>query len=389
MKVLYTAPNRGHHFIYAEGLNNANLLFRFVTGVSRFNKYASVTKLSERLVRADFVQFFYLIGLKLKLPKSITDYLAYVAKVEQDNRCRSIIKTNSVDFFIFYSGSGLNTCKQLIKRSSKCLKIVEAVNSHVSFQENLLQNEYSNLGLTWRPFLKAEKRRRLLEYQLADFILLPSEFVRNSFIEMGFSPEKLLKVSYGFNNNIRMDFETKVSDKFTILYVGSISVRKGIRYLIEAFRLFKHPNKELIVVGPMANDGALESLTLPSNVIFTGVLKGEDLSKKYATATVFCLPSIEEGLALVIGEALSYGLPVIATVNTGAEDILEDGKEGFIVPIRSSEAISEKLQLLATDLDLYSKIKQSAANKAKTLLGWKDTQNNLVSVLQNIYDKGK
>ena len=91
---------------------------------------------------------------------------------------------------------------------------------------------------------------------------------------------------------------------------------------------------------------------------------------------VFVFPSLFDGFGLVILEALSRGLPVITTKNTGGPDILEDGSDGFIVPIRSSEAITEKLQLLCDDRTLLEKMSAAALKKAARY-SWQEYRHNL------------
>jgi starch synthase len=264
------------------------------------------------------------------------------------------------------------------------ISIVEAVNSHVGFQESILKQEYQSIGLPWRPFNFSEKNRRIEEYNTADFVLLPSEFVKRSFLKAGFPEEKIIKVPYGFNRLEDSNTSTELKDdsSFNVVYVGSISVRKGIRYLIEAFRRFRHPNKKLFIVGPVSQPSGIADLSIPDDVILTGVLKGEALEKIYKQATVFCLPSIEEGLALVLGEALSFGIPIIATENTGADDIITDGREGFIIPIKNSQQILD-------DANLYEKMRDCAVNKAKSLNGWNDTGQLLTQSLLDVYNGRK
>lgn len=379
MKVTYTAPNRGHHYRYALALDKADILHKFVSGFSRFSPRAGLPELGEKLVRADVIQNVFLMSLKAKFPPSISSMFAYWAKVEQ---CKTSIQfLAESDIFLFYSGCGFEGCK-VMQRFGK-VAISEAVNSHVHYQEEILKEEYQLNNLNWQPFHQREKERRIAEYEMANYILLPSEFVMRSFIKLGFAPSKLIKVPYGFNKLTSKEVEPKNyrGNEFTILYVGSISVRKGLRYLIEAFRAFNHPHKKLVIVGPESQPSGLQQIIIPNNVIFTGVLKGIELESAYRSATVFCLPSIEEGLALVLGEALSFGIPIIATENTGADDIITDGREGFIVPIRSSDSILEKLELLASNPSFYEEIRANAHQKAQSLNGWDQTGNILVSSL--------
>ena len=386
MKVVYTAPNRGHHYRYALALANEGLLHKFVSGFSRFSPRAAFPEIGDKLVRADRLQNLYLASLRFRLDVSISKKLAYLAKKEQDLVCKRFLK--ETDIFLFYSGSGLNTCKAA-KRTDTIL-IAEAVNSHVAFQEDLLKTEFESLKIPWSPFYRIEMDRRIQEYELADYILLPSGFVEDSFLKYGFSRKKLLKIPYGFNQLNISSFNTidtkVISNEFIILYVGSISVRKGLRYLIQAFEQLRHPQKRLTIVGPLSTPSGIEDLKMPDGVIFTGELKGEELESCYRNANVFCLPSVEEGLALVLGEALSFGIPIIATENTGANDIIENGEEGYIVPPRDSKAIAEKLQILADDNAEYGKMKEKALNKSLNLNGWSETGKMLTSCLKSVFN---
>ncbi|PKV75527.1 glycosyltransferase family 4 protein [Pontibacter ramchanderi] len=382
MKIVYTAPNRGHHYLYAGALNTAGNLHAFISGFPRISPRAKAPDLMGKLFSADILQTLYVLSLKMKLPDRICTFLAFLSKIEQDLACRKFVK--NCDVFLYYSGSGLFSSRYGKKRS--VINIVEAVNSHVEYQEELLENEFLKLKLPWKPFLSIEKKRRLQEYKEADYILLPSEFVKRSFIEKGFPAEKLIKIPYGFNklDNSRSKRDAR-SESFTVLYVGTISVRKGVRYLIEAFKQLNCPQKQLIIVGPDANDGAINGLDLTPNIVFTGVLKGEKLKDAYRSADVFCLPSIEEGLALVLGEALSYGLPVIATCNTGAEDVIVDGNEGYIVPIRDSEVIREKLQMLIDNRELLNNLRTNTIARLENLNGWEEAGKELISNLYQVF----
>jgi starch synthase len=380
MKVIYTAPNRAHHYRYASALNKQNILFAFVSGFSRFSPRAKITELKGKIFRADYLQTIYLASLKFSFPQQISSQLAYLAKIEQDYACRKF--TTTADIFLFYNGSGLNTCNYA--KSKGIITIVEVVNSHVDYQEQLLKEEHEKLNLLWQPFHKAEKKRRVQEYQLADYILLPSEFVKKSFLDKGFPEEKLLKLPYGFVNNPQ-EIVLKEDDFFTILYVGSVSVRKGLRYLIEAFNKVSIPNKKLLIVGSKSKITGIEDLNITSNIEFTGVLKGNDLEMVYKEADVFCLPTIEDGFGLVLGEALSYGLPIITTTNSGGQDIIDDGIEGYIVPIRDSEAIYSKLELLSQDSQILNKMKLAAQRKSSTLDGWDESGKRLCSILNQVY----
>jgi starch synthase len=384
MKVIYTAPNRAHHYRYASSLHKANFLLVFVSGFPRLSPRAKIAELKQKLYRADILQTIYLLSLKIRASKKVSDYLAYLAKIEQDFACKKFLKES--DIFVFYNGNGLSSCNYANKMGK--ITVVEVVNSHVEYQEEVLKEEHKRLNLPWEPFHKKDKERRLKEYDAADYILLPSEFVKQSFLAKGFREEKLLKVPYGFAIPVQKDSNlVKSHATFNVLYVGSISVRKGVRYLIEAFKMLEMPNKKLIIVGPKTQISGIEDLEITADIEFVGVLKGTDLEKAYQSADVFCLPTIEDGYGLVLGEALSYGLPLITTTNSGGIDLISEGIEGFIVPIRDAVAIHKKLKLLSSNRELLTKMKMAAQHKSARINGWEASGIILCEKLESIFLK--
>jgi glycosyltransferase involved in cell wall biosynthesis len=143
----------------------------------------------------------------------------------------------------------------------------------------------------------------------------------------------------------------------------------------------KHPNKEFLLVGPATKVTGLEGVSLPEGVRFAGILKGAELEAAYASSSVFVLPTIEEGLALVQGEAMAAGLPLITTTHSGGEDLITDGREGFIVPPADSDALLAALQKLADSGDLCDAMAEAARAKAKLLGGWDVAAAKLVDAL--------
>jgi glycosyltransferase involved in cell wall biosynthesis len=384
MRILYTAPTRAHHYHYARILNKYGFLHRFVCGFPRWPQKSKIPELNGKVIRADFFQSLFLISLKISLHPRISKTLAFWAKIEQDIHC--FFNLSKTDIFIFYNGSGRLTA-QKAKRQGKIV-IAEAVNAHIEYQERILKEEHSVCNVPFIPEHRREKARRIKEYEIADYIIVPSEFARRTFIEEGVPSEKLILINYGFTPFKEKQLSPKQpSDEFRILFVGSISIRKGVRYLYQAFKKLQHPNKKLILVGPKTQHTGLEEFEDFDNVEFTGILKGEELAKQYERATVFCLPSVEDGFGLVLGEALSYGLPIIATCNTGGYDIITNNKEGFIIPIRDPNSILEKLTILSSDFTMLDQMSKNALRKAKLLNGWQYNEDQLIRAISNLWNK--
>lgn len=147
--------------------------------------------------------------------------------------------------------------------------------------------------------------------------------------------------------------------KFTVLCASRLSRRKGFRYAIEAFaQLVKsHPEVRLFIAG---GEGDAEQelfeqvrkLGIYDSVTFFGYVPNSDFPRYYNAADVFVFPSLNEGMSNSMLEAMACGLPIIMTPTGGAEELVEDGGNGFIVPFRESGPIAERLELLAKDRDM-------------------------------------
>ena len=183
------------------------------------------------------------------------------------------------------------------------------------------------------------------ECELADRILVGSTFVRDSFIEEGIPAKKLVIVPYGARMSLFTPSEKDQHDKnFRVLFVGQIGQRKGVPYLLRAFKAFKGPGTELTLVGSFVNT-ALPFV--PYRDIFTHIphVPQAMLREIYHQSDVFVFPTLLEGMPMVVVEAMAAGLPVIVTPN-GPGDIVRDGIDGFVVPIRNEQAIIDRLEYL-------------------------------------------
>jgi len=389
MKITYTGPVRSSNYAYAQALYNVKALYAFVSGFTRLSPRAKLINVGDKLKRHDFFQTLFLGTLMMKFPMPIQRVLHSLASARLD--AASYKHAVKSDAFVYYRTQGFNTSKRIHREGGRTLCIMEEVNSHAEYAKEILYPEFQRLGLDRQYDDEIDFDQRLLAYQEADYILCPSDFVVNSFIIKGFPAEKLLKVNFGFPP-IEVETTTdkyKPGAPFRVLYVGQISYRKGLRYAIDAFNRLDHPNKEFIIVGPQTVVTGLEKTTIPAEVKFTGVLKGEDLKNQYRQASCFILPSLEEGLALVQGEALSFGLPLLITTNTGGADLITDGVEGFIVPPCDTDALYDRLKQLADDPALMARMSVEAAATAKRLGSWDVAAAKLVEQIEKLLEAKK
>jgi glycosyltransferase involved in cell wall biosynthesis len=289
----------------------------------------------------------------------------------------------SCDAFIALSGAGLKTGRLVQQRGGRF--ICDRGSSHQRYQEQLVSEEYRR----WKVDRAVTNIRFILReeeiYETADAITVPSHFAARSFIESGLPAEKIKVIPYG----VRLERFTRTggppADRFQVLFAGSVGLRKGVPYLLEAFARLKHPAKRLRIAGAIHPDIKTVLAHLPTeDVEFLGAVKQDRMAELMSTSHLMVLPSIEEGLALVQGQALACGCPVLCSTNTGGEDLLTDGVEGFIVPIRDIPALTEKMQQLADDPALQSQMSEAALKRVRSIGGWSDYGSQWEAFLKEI-----
>jgi starch synthase len=229
-------------------------------------------------------------------------------------------------------------------------------------------------------FDSASKRERKdEELALSSHIVVASEFVRHTLLKAGPLNAGVSVAPYGAPATCAAKIWPSPPDgPLKVIFVGMLSQRKGISYLLKAADLLGSRIK-LTIVGKRigkcrALDGALRvHRWIPS-------LNHSDLLQEIGRHDVMVFPSLFEGLGLVLLEALSQGVPVITTKHSGAPDFLSDGEDGFLVPIRDAGAIAEKLELLADDRDRLEVMSDAAIRKAAQH-SWKRYRERLAGIV--------
>jgi glycosyltransferase involved in cell wall biosynthesis len=222
--------------------------------------------------------------------------------------------------------------------------------------------------------------RCTLEALLADRILVASDYVRQTLLSVGVDPSRIQFVPYGVDTD-RFHPATRRDEKiFRVLFVGQLSQRKGIKYLLEAWRGLRLPNAELLLAGTLIGSG--KGLA-PYAGCFRHVsaVPHAEVHRLFAEADVFVYPSLLEGSALAIYEALACGLPVITTPNSGS--VVRDGREGFVVPIRDVEGLQERILLLHSNHELRQEMSLRARSRAEEFT-WAAYRHRLVAAILDL-----
>jgi glycosyltransferase involved in cell wall biosynthesis len=182
------------------------------------------------------------------------------------------------------------------------------------------------------------------EYELCDRIAVPSSLSYRSFAEFGLA-NKVAVVLPGVDTEFfRPTRLEETRSVFRACFVGRVELAKGVGYLLQAWKRLALPNAELVIVGGVKPDinSLLRECAGPT-VRMTGSIRPDALAKIYRESDLFVFPSVNEGLAQVILEAMASGLAVVGSDYSGADDCVTEGKEGFIVPVRDVDRLAEAI----------------------------------------------
>ena len=263
--------------------------------------------------------------------------------------------------------------------------IIERGSTHIVYQQNILREEYQRFGIQKNPPQNFQKLidKELAEYSEADYISVPSLFAKKTFRDHGIPDRKIIHVPYGVDLS-SFQKNSKSDSVFRIIFAGGICIRKGVHYLLKAYSELNLPNSELWLIGSVDEEIKPFLKKYAGSYRLIGKVPQRELHWYYSQGSVFCILSIEEGLALVQAQAMACGLPVISTPNTGAEDIIRDGQDGFIVSIRDVEAVKEKLCYLYENSERCRMMGESAYNHIASKYSWEKYGDTIRRVYGNI-----
>ena len=297
------------------------------------------------------------------------------------------IKNKKGRVFIGWSGMSLHSIR--VAKKAGMITILERGSSHIQFQNNILTKEYARYGLRFYTHPDVINKE-LKEYEAADYISVPSLFVKRTFLEKGIPEKKIFLNSYGVNvgfTNVGMQPEEKAGKVFKILYLGAISYRKGLTYLFEALNLLNIPLDEYEVsfIGTIENGfNSYCTAYRKDNWNFLGHIDHYDLPAYIRSADVGVIPSIEDGFGMVIPQIMASCVPMITTTNTGGSDMIRNGINGFVVPIRDPRAIAQKIELLYQDPEKLTQMKNHALETVLNGYTWADYGSRYTAFLNSL-----
>lgn len=341
MKVTLVCSGRFHHFHLARQLEKKGVLHQIFTGYPRF-KLTNESGIPKHKIKTfPWLQVPALALRRIRgLPDALHRELKWQHRQWLDQHASRCIEES--DGVIALSCSGLKTGQTA--KSLGRFYICDRGSTHIRYQHNLLCEEYAKWGIHFGGIDPRVINKEEAEYALADRIFVPSEAAKRTFP----ASDPVTKISFGVDEARFQKTTFPPVDSFQLIFVGSVSIRKGIPYLLEAFSQFKHPKKHLRIVGSITPEIRPLLRRLPTdNVEFIGPIPNVQLAPFYSASHACVLPSVEEGMSLVQAEAMACGCPVICSENTGGADLFTSGVEGLIVKAQSSKALVDAFEMLA------------------------------------------
>jgi glycosyltransferase involved in cell wall biosynthesis len=271
------------------------------------------------------------------------------------------------------------------------LKVLDATNSHPTSFYGFWQRECD----LWSPGTRVNVPRLIFargnrELERADVILCPSKFVRESMLYNGFPESKCVLNPYGVDI-LQFTPRAAMPAKPRFICVGTVCLRKGHQYLFRAFEKVRKVLKdaELVCVGVDYPDFNRERPRWAGTYTHYRNIPVEQLAQLLRDSTAFVFPSNEEGFAKAIIEAMGAGLPIIATHQSGATTLVEDGVEGWIVRARDVDQLADAMIKAASNRELNEKMGRAAYARGAQKNTWDDYAERSVRIFEAEIEKKK
>jgi glycosyltransferase involved in cell wall biosynthesis len=289
------------------------------------------------------------------------------------------------DIYWGFQGSCLESLRAA--RGAGRIAVAEFATAHVTAAMRILSHEaerHPEWAATISNLHFPDWYRERLEQEPheASVCVAASGFTIRSLVEAGVPNERIKLLPLGADLSRFQPLRRSRSGKFRILFIGGVGQRKGVKYLLDAYRRIESPGIELRLVGPLPADlGPLKPYR--DCVTLTGRVDQAEVLRELYAAHVLVLPSVFEGFGLVIPEAMATGIPVIASTHTAAPEIIRDGRDGFVLEPDDLDGLAERLGFLATDREAAEDMGREAAIRAHQY-SWNAHQARLTALLQDL-----
>ncbi|MFA5776874.1 MAG: glycosyltransferase [Parcubacteria group bacterium] len=297
---------------------------------------------------------------------SVLDFFAY-------------FKKDDANIIIFHPYSFRRTCQKFNRMGKITINIGTSATGRMISDMN--KQEFLKYGFNFPQEYKADHLEKSLVS--SKYIISQSEYCKSTYVKAGFKPENIFVLTGGIDTKKFKPGE-KTDNVFRVLAMANCGLLKGFQYLLEAWSKMDLKRSELVLLGNPSKEMQVIFNRYKSfkNIKF---IKHSDPIDFYHQSSVLVHPSLSEGSSRVIKEAMACGLSVICTENSGS--IIRNGIDGFIIPIRNTEAIKEKILFFYNNQNKILEIGKEARKNIEKNGTWDNFSGKMSEIVSEIINK--
>lgn len=412
MKIIVAHEGKQHSFRTAEAMLQKRYLYKYITTI--YDKPHSLTRTVKHLLRGDakkkcashrtgalpdnmvvqYCEWKGLLRLFLSKIPFLYKYFPHYYDWLHDSFGKKVAKyaiKNNVDAVIMYD-TNANECWRILKeRAPQIKRILDVTIASRIYTEKTYRSDSEKFPdskiLDEATYLKGdtELKRNREELMLSNYFLVGSTFVKDSLLYCGVEDKAIFINPYGVNINHFCDkSQYRTNNPLRLIFVGAVCYRKGIHHLLSVVAEYSKEEVILDVIGGFSpNSEYYIKYKNHENIHFRGFVTHDVLAQYYNNADVFVLPSLSEGFAQVSLEAMSCGLPVICTTNSGCNDAIKDFETGFVIEPSNREQLKEKIDWFIKNRSCIETMGKNARLVSLNFT-WEHYSNKLVKAIEYI-----
>lgn len=318
--------------------------------------------------------------------------------VKFGHRVAKLAKKTHVDAVISYDNNSMTLFSDLKRMSPETIRILDVSAANRIYMKEIyksvlqLSPDFADKLKEECPIIESEKvcERVQKEIELSQYFLVGSSFVKKSLEYSGVKSEQIYICPYGVDTSKFYRKALKIrteSEPIRFVFVGGTKQLKGLSYMLQAFQKVDHTKATFTIIGA---DNLYEKLKgkYAKDVNFAGMILHDKMPEVLQDYDVMVFPSLGEGFSLSMVEAMACGLPVISSTNTGANDFIENSKNGFIVPIQDADAIADKMQWFMNHREEIPRMGKNAIKTASALT-WDNYHKKVAAAIREIVEHEK
>ena len=411
-KIIVAHPGKQHVFQLITALKEEGTLYKFITMVydkdnsitgrlKKFLKGNNQKKAASRrlevlddndvILLGESKGLFLIFLNKLGVGKKVSSYFYDRVQSQFAMRVAKYAVAHKADVLVMFD-SNVHGAFDYVKKHSPATKCVLDVT--IASRPVMKDIYIKDMAVTGGTELKTEQiylwdDARLESYKkefiISDYMLVGSEFVKKSIEYLTGPSERIVKIPYGVNiSQFNISEKDYLNGPLRLFFVGGVNRRKGVHHLLNTVAGYSKDQVLLSLAGgydPVSD--LYQNFKDRENIIFEGFVTRDVVADHYARSHIFVLPSLAEGLALVGLEALASGLPVLCTLNTGVNDLIVDGENGFVVPASNPQVFKEKIDWFLQNRDKVKRMSSVARDSVENY-SWVEYHKKIKDFFNNI-----